>query len=122
MARKIDYQNLTEDDLQYLADRQWLIAEGDYLGHKTSETVDAWRADGSLPAPADGDDDGDDDGIEYKDATNAQLKAELESRGLETTGKKDELIARLEANDAEQADDDEDDDEEDDEADEIPES
>lgn len=107
MARKIDYENLTVEDLQYLADRQWLVAEGDHLGHETSKAVAAWREDGTVPEAAGGDDDNDgDEGIEYKDATNEQLKAELKSRGLEVSGKKDELIARLEADDAANADDD----------------
>lgn len=108
MARKIDYANLNADDLQYLADRQWLIAEGDYQGFETSKQVAAFHADGSVPEGSEGED----DGIEYKDARVADLKAELESRGLPTDGKKEELIARLEADDEEE--DEEDDDEEED--------
>lgn len=49
---------------------------------------------------------------QYEDLTVAQLKDELERRDLPTTGKKPELVARLDADDAEQAssdDDDEDD-------------
>lgn len=37
----------------------------------------------------------------YADRTNEVLRADLESRGLDTTGKKAEMVARLEANDAE---------------------
>lgn len=37
---------------------------------------------------------------DYQDWTKAELSAELESRGLPKSGTKDELIARLEADDA----------------------
>ena len=37
---------------------------------------------------------------EYKGFTNDELSAELESRGLHTSGNKDELVTRLEADDA----------------------
>lgn len=126
MARKIDYAALDADDLQYLADRNWLIAEGDYQGFETSAAVAAWRADGTVPepAPADDDDDDDDEGIEYKDAKVAELRAELERRELPTDGKKDELVARLEAHDAESEDDEDDEDIEEEEIpeEEVPES
>lgn len=36
---------------------------------------------------------------EWEDLTVAQLKEELVGRGLETTGRKADLVARLEAND-----------------------
>lgn len=112
MARTIDYKSLSADDLAYLADRTWLIAEGDNQGFETSKAVAHWRETGEAPE-TDGEGEGEggeDDGIEYKDATVDQLKAELENRGLETTGKKADLVARLEANDAESADEDEEDD------------
>jgi hypothetical protein len=98
MARSIDFTNLDEDDLRYLADRQWLVNEGDAQGHETSKAVAAWREDGTVPEPAEDDDE---DGIEYSEATVDQLRAELERRELDTTGKKAELIARLEADDEE---------------------
>lgn len=109
MARSIDYTNLSAEDLRYLSDRQWLIAEGDYQGFETSAAVAAWREDGTVPDQ--GEIEGEEDGIAYGEATKAQLQEELKSRGLEVSGTKDELIARLEA-----------DDEEEDEEDEIPES
>lgn len=93
MARKIDYDNLVEDDFQYLADRPWLITEGDYLGHETTAAVNAWRAGEEAEE--------DDEVIPYEKATVQQLKEALESLGLDTDGKKADLIARLEAHDAE---------------------
>lgn len=109
MARKIDYNNLTADDLEYMSTRGWLVAEGDYQGFKTSETLAAWREDGTVPdAPADEDED---EGIAYADAKVAELRAELEARSLPTEGTKAELIARLEANDAETADEEDDEEE-----------
>lgn len=100
MARKIDYANLNEDDLQYLSDRQWLIVEGDYQGHETSKAVNAWRENGTVPDSETDDEDGE-TGVEYKDAKVADLRAELVERGLPADGKKEELIARLEADDLE---------------------
>jgi hypothetical protein len=46
----------------------------------------------------------------YEDMTNDDLRAELEKRGLPKSGNKDELVARLEEDDA--SDEDEDDEEE----------
>ena len=40
-------------------------------------------------------------GVAYDDLTVAELQAELDSRGLATTGKKAELVERLEQADAE---------------------
>jgi hypothetical protein len=39
--------------------------------------------------------------MEYDKMLKAELQAECEKRGLESVGLKDELVARLEANDAE---------------------
>lgn len=112
MARTIDYTRLNEDDFNYLSTRQWLVEEGDFQGHETSKALQAWRDGEAVEANED-----DDEGIEYKDATVDDLRAELKSRDLPTDGKKAELIARLEADDLEHEDEeDEEDDEEDDES------
>lgn len=39
--------------------------------------------------------------MSYEDQTNDQLRTELERRGLSTAGNKDDLVARLEVDDAE---------------------
>jgi SAP domain len=44
----------------------------------------------------------DDELLDYRDMHKADLVAEASARGLATSGNKDELIARLEANDAQQ--------------------
>lgn len=106
MARKIDFENLTDEDLRYVSDRGWLVAEGDYLGHDVSGQVAAWRA-GEVTDEELEEEDDEQDVIEYKDATVDQLKAELTARGLDTDGKKADLIARLEANDLEEDDEEE---------------
>lgn len=103
MARNINYGNLDADDLEYLSTRTWLIAEGDYQGHDTTAAVEAWRADGTVPEPDEGE-----TTVEYKDAKVADLRAELEERGLPTDGKKEDLIARLEADDEEEDEEDDD--------------
>lgn len=45
-------------------------------------------------------DEDEDDDVAYSDMTNEQLRAELVTRGLDVSGKKSELVARLEADDA----------------------
>lgn len=78
------------------------------------DSVDAQRmysddgdADSSLPAvPTD-----DDGNPQYDELKNADLKQHLEARGLPVSGKHDELVTRLEEDDAS---DDEEDDEDDD--------
>lgn len=42
--------------------------------------------------------------MSYEDQTNDDLRTELERRGLSTAGNKDDLVARLEVDDAESAD------------------
>jgi len=57
----------------------------------------------SLPEPLSFDDDDDavvDESDDYRNWTNEQLRTELATRGLDVSGKKEELAARLEENDA----------------------
>lgn len=76
------------------------------VGSLSGDGVDAQRQ-----SPYD--DDGDDgDAFDYEEATNDQLRDELERRGLPKSGNKEELIARL-TEDDESDDDDEDDEDED---------
>lgn len=106
MARKIDFANLVEGDHEYLSDRHWMIAEGDAQGFETSKAIQDWR-DGVEAAPDE------DQTFDPNDMKVADLRAELEIRGLPTEGKKDELIARLvehDSNDDDDSDDDSDDD------------
>lgn len=114
MARKIDYANLNADDLQYIADRQWLAVEGDYQGFKTTETLNRWRETGEVPDFDTDGDAGEDEGIEYKDASLKDLQAEAERRELPKSGTKQDIIDRLEAYDAEHEGEEEEEEEEDD--------
>lgn len=101
MAREVDFENPSNDDLIYLQSRSWLIEEAQLLGVEgLQDKVDAF-ARGEVEEE-ETDEDGDDK--TYAEATVEELKAELKSRGLETSGKKDELIARLEADDEEEED------------------
>jgi hypothetical protein len=54
----------------------------------------------ATPIGGNGSGNGGETATEYADMTNADLQAELESRGLATSGTKAELIARLEEDDA----------------------
>jgi hypothetical protein len=86
MSKKIDYDNLSEDDRQYLADRPWLPQPEDEL-----------TSDGD-----DDDSDGDSDEdltVPYDALSFDELKEECERRGLKKSGGIEELIARLEADD-----------------------
>lgn len=101
MSREIDMSDLSalsKEDIQYLRDRGRLPAgyDGGEVSHtKTSsqiaEAVTANVVTEAGLAPA-----------EYAEARKPQLIAELERRGLDTDGTRDELVARLEENDGEQ--------------------
>jgi hypothetical protein len=112
-----DPSELTRDELLYLQDRDRLpegfepVAQEDREGSKTVlVAVDT----GSALVPEDqlekytnplgtSGEEGDEEVVEvdsYDQMTVEDLKAELAERGLDTKGKKDELIARLEADDA----------------------
>jgi len=106
MARSIDYANLSEDDFQYLSDRHWLIAEGDYQGFKTSAAVEAWRNGETIES--DDDEEEEEEEIDLDTLNVDDLKGLLKEAGLPTDGKKQELIDRLLAA---QGDDEEDDEE-----------
>lgn len=108
MARTVDFENLSDDDLQYLSERTWLISDAELNGHTGVRTaVHAFLAGERQAANEEAG-----EVIQYKDGTVAELRAELERRGLDTTGKKPELVARLEDDDlaADEEDDEEDDD------------
>lgn len=96
MARTVDFENLTNDDLQYLSERTWLISDAELSGHEgVKDAVAAFLA---------GEREEGEEVITYKQGKVEELRAELERRGLDTAGKKDELIARLEADDIERSD------------------
>lgn len=116
MARTVDFENPSDDDLQYLSERTWLIADAELSGNTALRAkVKAYLAGERAVAEEE-----EQETITYKQAKVEELRAELERRGLETDGKKDALIARLELDDLTA---DEEDDEEDDETpkDEVPE-
>lgn len=94
MARNIDYDNLQDEDFQYLSERTWLISDQVLSGNtQIKQQVADWRA-GVVP-----EDDGRGEEITYEQAKVEELRAELELRGLDPKGKKSELIARLEEDD-----------------------
>lgn len=103
MARNIDFENLTEDDYQYLSDRHWMIAEGDAQGFETSQKIADWRA-GNAPAAVE---EIEEEEIDLDKIGVKELREELKARGLPTDGKKEELIARLVEHDSAEEDDEE---------------
>lgn len=109
MAREIDLSNgldsLSEEDLAYLRDRGRLTPdqERELLGGIEPNPPEA-RPLSETPNTGDTgpEDEEQEDGLdpeEYEDASNERLRQELRSRGLSTSGNKQELIDRLESDD-----------------------
>ena len=90
MSREIDVDNFTAEDEAYMRDRPWLISEFEF--NNPDITFDEFVA----GVGAEGEDE------DYNSLTKDDLVKLLKERGLEVSGKKDELVARLEENDAEQ--------------------
>lgn len=91
MSREIDVDNFTPEDEAYMRDRPWLIAEFEF--NNPDITFDEFVAGAEVE---------DEDEEDYNSLTKDDLVKLLKERGLEISGKKDELVARLEENDAEQ--------------------
>lgn len=116
MSKKIDRSDLSalsQEELIYLRDRGQLTPEQEreYLSDAPSGPPEAPSLD---ETPYVGDENTapavrTDTGVatlaaeDYEDASNERLREELRRRGLSTSGNKQELIDRLEANDEEQA-------------------
>ena len=90
MSREIDVDNFTAEDEAYMRDRPWLIAEFEF--NNPDITFDEFVAGVGF----------EDEDEDYNSLTKDDLVKLLKERGLEVSGKKDELVARLEENDAEQ--------------------
>lgn len=101
MSREVnvsDLDSLSKEDIQYLRDRGRLPAG--YDGGEVSHTLT-----GSQIAEQENTTVSQGDRLsagQYQDAKKDQLIAELEARGLETGGNRDDLIARLEDSDGEE--------------------
>jgi len=118
MARVIDFTKpLNEEDAAYAADRPWLIEDAKLRGLSVNFEEDFIVEDEDVDSDDDGDldddsndkgtspdDEGDDEDDEdeesaYEDWSYPELKKELAERDLPTTGKKEQLIERLEEDD-----------------------
>ena len=95
MSREIDVDNFTAEDEAYMRDRPWLISEFEF--NNPDVTFDEFVAEALA------EDEEDEEGEDYNSLTKDDLVKLLKERGLEVSGKKDELVARLEENDAEQS-------------------
>lgn len=119
MSKKIDFSKpLSEDDEAYVADRPWLRKDAELSGFDLTNEEDfvvETGADDSDQEPegfedgddsedSDSEDEGDEDGEEeaapYTEWDYAELKEEAGSRGISKAGSKEQLIQRLEENDA----------------------
>lgn len=106
MSRVIDFtdpDSWTADEVQYLRDRPWLLGRNG-LSVSVLEELD-------LDEDEDEDEVDEAETSDYEGRTNDELRTELSSRGLSVSGNKEELIARLVANDEGEDDEDEDEDE-----------
>lgn len=106
MAREIDLDNISPEDIEYIKQRPWLLEDAERYGYKID--LDA----GAVQSPAfsqeevgqdhenevHGQDESSED--DYDDWTVDELKEELDNRELKTSGKKPELIDRLREDDA----------------------
>lgn len=102
MAKHIDMDNLTVDDLHYLAQRSWLVDEAEAVGYENIRSLVANR-DNIVESDLESEEEElEDEEIDYNDLKVEELKAELEKRELPTDGKKPELVARLIENDEEE--------------------
>lgn len=101
MAKHIDMDNLTVDDLHYLAQRSWLVNEAEAAGYENIRSLVANR-DNIVESDLESEEEELDEEIDYNDLKVEELKAELEKRELPTDGKKPELVARLIENDEEE--------------------
>lgn len=94
MSRDIDFDNLSEEDVAYVRDRPWIVDDFNYNNPDTS--FDDLVEDSGSAQPG--------DEIEnYNQVRKADLVDELKHRGLDSTGNKDELVARLEKDDEDRA-------------------
>lgn len=94
MARDIDPENMSSDDVEYVKQRPWLVREFEMQGY-------------TLEVNGEGSNDDEDEG--YSDWSVKELKAEIDSRNEdrdeddqivpEEPGNKAELVAALEADD-----------------------
>lgn len=105
MARDIDLDDMSNDDLIYLSQRASLIKELELQGYDDiRERIDAAVNGGSADSAPEGDEEEDDeeeddDEVDYNTGTVKELREELKSRELSTDGDKAELVARLEEDD-----------------------
>ena len=95
MSRTIDLDgDLTEDDVRYLKDRPWLIAEAKFQGFDDIEDRMAAALAGDL-APDEVTNELVNPNTDYHSLNLAQLKDMAAGRGLETKGGVKVLIERL---------------------------
>lgn len=118
MARDIDFSKLDKADKVFIRQRPWLVDEAKLQGFDIYDAV--WAGVEADPegtatqsvttedlrvGTPDQDDDGmpeDSESDDYDEWKVPELKEELEKRELAVGGNKDELIARLREDDAEQ--------------------
>jgi hypothetical protein len=124
MSKKIDFsQPLSEEDEAYVADRPWLRKDAELSGFDvrgesdfvvddedgdqdpdgfTDEDGDQGDAEDESDEESEEEgEDGEEDAAPYAEWDYADLKEEAGNRGLSKAGSKEQLIERLEANDAE---------------------
>ncbi|QLF84501.1 hypothetical protein SEA_RIE18_19 [Microbacterium phage Rie18] len=125
MSRTIDFSKpLSEEDEAYVADRPWLRTDAELSGFDLSEetdfSVDGEEEDEGTPDGFEDEDDesedeNEDEGEEenedeeqeedlpYSEWEFSDLQAELKKRDLSAKGSKEQLAARLEQHDADNA-------------------
>lgn len=112
MARKIDFTKpLDEFEKAYVADRPWLLVDARLRGEDIIDPDDEFTVDDDSDEDSsddsagdesneDGEADDEDEVAPYTEWDYQALKDEAEGRGLAKNGSKEQLIQRLEENDA----------------------
>ncbi|QNN98584.1 hypothetical protein SEA_AESIR_18 [Microbacterium phage Aesir] len=126
MSRKIDFSKpLSEEDEAYVADRPWLRTDAELSGFDLSEETDfsvdgededeSGTPEGFENEDEESEDENDEDeeseeddeeqeeDLPYSEWEFADLQAELKKRDLSAKGSKEQLAARLEQHDADNA-------------------
>ena len=128
MSKRIDFsQPLSADDAAYVADRPWLLRDAELAGIEVtfdddftvdgeddeqdentnpeggSEETGDGSEDGSEGSEDDESEDDEDEAVDYSTWEYADLKDEAGNRELSKAGSKEQLIARLQEDDAARA-------------------
>lgn len=99
---EVDLDDMSLEEMVEYAEEHLELDTEEIFGRAKSDSLKLKKLRAAVEEAMAGDDEGDEDEtLPYDEWDLADLKAECKSRGLKTVGKKDALVARLEADDEE---------------------